>query len=157
MDKLTRFRINSPKIIFETIDGETVIVNLDSGNYFSLDRVGVDIWALIGANAPLHRIIDDIASRYIGEQKEIEEAVHQFMNALQQDALIVTDESERSRNEESPGTLDGIEQSKERCNFEVPVLHKYTDMQDLLLLDPIHDVDETGWPSAKNDLPAGNT
>jgi hypothetical protein len=22
----------------------------------------------------------------------------------------------------------------------------YTDMEELLLLDPIHDVDETGWP-----------
>jgi hypothetical protein len=26
-------------------------------------------------------------------------------------------------------------------------LHKYTDMEELLLLDPIHDVDETGWPN----------
>jgi hypothetical protein len=27
----------------------------------------------------------------------------------------------------------------------------YEDMQDLLLLDPIHDVDETGWPARKQD------
>jgi hypothetical protein len=26
------------------------------------------------------------------------------------------------------------------------VLQKYTDMADLLLLDPIHEVDEQGWP-----------
>ncbi len=27
-------------------------------------------------------------------------------------------------------------------------MNKYTDMQDLLLLDPIHEVDETkGWPT----------
>jgi hypothetical protein len=30
----------------------------------------------------------------------------------------------------------------------VPVLNKYTDMQDLLLLDPIHEVDERGWPNS---------
>ena len=156
MDKSAHFRINIPKVIHETIDGETVIVNLDSGNYFSLDRVGVDIWTLIGANTPLHQIVDDIASRYIGKQKEIEHAVHQFVDALQQDDLIVSDESQRSGSEGNPGTQDGTEQFKERCNFEAPVLYKYTDMQDLLLLDPIHDVDETGWPSAKNDLPAGN-
>jgi hypothetical protein len=35
--------------------------------------------------------------------------------------------------------------------FVAPVLHKHTDMQDLLLLDPIHEVDETGWPSVKKD------
>jgi hypothetical protein len=36
--------------------------------------------------------------------------------------------------------------------FEKPGLQKYSDMQDLLLLDPIHEVDEMGWPHA---LPAG--
>jgi hypothetical protein len=34
--------------------------------------------------------------------------------------------------------------------FTQPVLEVYTDMQDLLLLDPIHEVDEeAGWPSPK--------
>ena len=34
-----------------------------------------------------------------------------------------------------------------------PVLNKYSDMQDLLLLDPIHDVDEeAGWPTNKPNL-----
>ena len=31
--------------------------------------------------------------------------------------------------------------------FVAPQLHKYTDMQELLLLDPIHDVDQEGWPA----------
>ena len=37
----------------------------------------------------------------------------------------------------------------QRAPFVAPVLQKHTDMQDLLLLDPIHEVDETGWPSLK--------
>ena len=156
MDKITRFRINSPKVIHETIEGETVIVNLDSGNYYSLDRVGADVWTLIGESVPLHGIIEDIAYRYIGEQKEIEKAVYEFVNELQRDALIVTDEPQRSGNEAKLGTQDVTKQIKERYSFEAPVLHKYTDMQDLLLLDPIHDVEEEGWPSPKNDLPARN-
>jgi hypothetical protein len=28
-----------------------------------------------------------------------------------------------------------------------PVMNKHSDMQELLLLDPIHEVDEAGWPS----------
>jgi hypothetical protein len=31
------------------------------------------------------------------------------------------------------------------------VLERYTDMQELLLLDPIHDVDQTGWPRRKGE------
>ena len=36
-------------------------------------------------------------------------------------------------------------------DFQEPALQKYTDMEDLLLLDPIHEVDDTGWPNPKPD------
>ncbi len=39
--------------------------------------------------------------------------------------------------------------AKDVRRFTEPTVHTYADMQDLLLLDPIHDVDETGWPNAK--------
>jgi hypothetical protein len=79
MDRFTQLRINSPTVIHETIDGETVIVNLDSGNYYSLERVGADIWASIGSRLPLSEIIEDVACRYAGEREEMNHAVHQFI------------------------------------------------------------------------------
>jgi len=38
MNGHARFIINSPKIIHETIDSETVIVHRDTGNYCSLNK-----------------------------------------------------------------------------------------------------------------------
>jgi hypothetical protein len=35
------------------------------------------------------------------------------------------------------------------CEFVTPCLQKYTDMEELLLIDPIHEIDEVGWPSAR--------
>ena len=32
------------------------------------------------------------------------------------------------------------------ASFSPPVFEKFMDLQDLLLLDPIHEVDEIGWP-----------
>jgi hypothetical protein len=29
------------------------------------------------------------------------------------------------------------------------MLERYEDMQDLILLDPVHEVEEEGWPRAK--------
>jgi hypothetical protein len=144
-------RVNSPKVIHEIIDGEAVIVNLDSGNYYSLDRVGAEVWAHIEKGAPLHEIIEDISHRYEGEQKEIEKAIYHLVNEMQQENLIIMDESEKSESETEFGTQDKTEPRKERQSFEAPVLYKYNDMQDLLLLDPIHEVDETGWPNVKQD------
>jgi hypothetical protein len=44
----------------------------------------------------------------------------------------------------------------ERPPFTPPVLEVFADMRDLLLLDPIHDVAEVGWPTAKPSRPAVN-
>jgi hypothetical protein len=41
----------------------------------------------------------------------------------------------------------------EKPSFNLPLLHKYSDMQELLLLDPIHDVDDAGWPKPNPDPP----
>ena len=154
MDKLTKYKINSPKVIYETIDGETVIVNLDTGNYYSLEKVGADIWALIGSGLPVPKIIEDIAIRHTGERKAIDQAIHEFFGDLQHEGLIMIDETQGS--EVQPVIQHRTEETEVLPVFENPILQKYTDMQDLLLLDPIHDVDETGWPSQKNDLPVSN-
>jgi hypothetical protein len=149
MDKFVHFRINSPKVIHETIDGETVIVNLDSGNYYSIDDIGADIWDSIGKGLTVDHIITDISCRYTGEREEIDVTVRQFIDGLLQEALISPLESgdtETGAVNDTPvknAPTDGLPQ------FKTPNLQKYSDMQDLLLLDPIHEVDDTGWPNVK--------
>ncbi len=149
MNEGIRFRVNSPKVIHETIDGETVIINLDSGNYYSLDRVGAEIWNLIREKESIGGIIESIANRYDAKKEEIAKAVNNLINELQQELLIVVDGSEMSANDQESRLQDIPESSGKLSGFEVPMLSKYTDMQDLLLLDPIHDVDEAGWPHMK--------
>ncbi len=142
------YRINSAKVIHETIDGETVLVNLDSGNYYSFDGVGVDIWNLIERGVTRDGIIEAAARRYTGERETIERAIHHFMRELEREALVVADDN--GKRTEAATDNDDVATAAERPPFEAPVLNKYTDMQDLLLLDPIHDVDESGWPSPRS-------
>ena len=50
------------------------------------------------------------------------------------------------------GTIAGsnaMEAGASARPYEPPQLEKYTDMQDLVLLDPVHEVDATGWPHPK--------
>jgi hypothetical protein len=66
--------------------------------------------------------------------------VLQLIEELQQEKLIVPD---------APGAAPLPTENLsvgDKPPFQSPVLHKYTDMAGLLLLDPIHDVLETGWP-----------
>jgi hypothetical protein len=152
MTSSVRFKVNSPQIIQETIDGEVVIVNMDNGNYYSLDNVGAAIWSLIESGAAVSEVVDRMTQRYEGNHVDIENAVNQFVAELQQQALIVPDGA-KEPGKGSKGLGMRVESGADiaRLRFEVPILHIYTDMQDLLLLDPIHEVDETGWPNMRPD------
>jgi len=45
------FRINSPTIIHEIIEGEAVIINMEMGHYYSVDQTGAGIWKLVDKRA----------------------------------------------------------------------------------------------------------
>lgn len=141
--------INRPQVISETFDDEVVLVNLDNGNYYSIDKVGADIWSFIESGDAVSDIVRGITQRYKGNLGDIESAIEQFVDELQQESLIVTaainEISKTQMSKEQPETKPATE----KLNFEPPLLQRYTDMQDLLLLDPIHEVDETGWPKKK--------
>ena len=47
MSKSKSFKVNSPKVLSAAIDSEVVIVNLDSGDYYSLLKTGVEVWSAI--------------------------------------------------------------------------------------------------------------
>ena len=150
MPNYTSFRINSPKVTHETIDGEVVIVNLDSGNYYSLDGVGADVWLLIEKAGVLDKIVLGVSDRYEGDRSEIESEVNRLIAELQTENLILL--YDMNAPESSASSIMQADMSATKPAFKAPVLHKYTDMQDLLLLDPIHEVDEMGWPR-RADLP----
>jgi len=46
------------------------------------------------------------------------------------------------------GSLEPVQPPLE---YAPPSLDKYDDLKDLLLLDPIHEVAETGWPTGRTD------
>lgn len=145
------FRINTPGVIHETIDYEVVIIEFESGNYYSLDKAGADVWGFIESGATVGEIIERIVNRYQGIGAEMEYSVNQLIVKLQQEGLIVPDAGGGPEfNQDHADRVESVPET-ERPTFEAPVLHKYTDMQDLIMLDPIHEVDEEGWPSVRPD------
>ena len=148
MEPLRLFKINQPVVIHEIIDEEVVIIHFNSGNYYSLDKSGADIWSFIEHGATVREIVEGIVHRYEGNHTVIEEAVNNLIAELQKEDLIIFEDLIDSGTTAGTGTRNELKAKEEKAHFEAPVLHKYADMQDLLLLDPIHEVDEMGWPIA---------
>lgn len=146
MNQSERFRINSPKVVHETIDGEVVIVHLEKGDYYSLIKEGADIWSLIANSFSRGEILEEIIQRYDGDREKIEKGINNFIAELQGEEVIVLNQTGEPEN----ASLKNQPTATEKPIFQAPSLQKYTDMEELLALDPIHEVDEEiGWPSAK--------
>ena len=148
------FKINSPQVIHETIDGEVVIVNLETGNYYSLVKAGAHVWNLIEKNLSFGHISECLARRFEGDSKDIEKSVHRLAEELMREGLISEDTVSGIDLATPAGIVPEKTVGEHRQPFEAPFLQKYNDMQELLLLDPIHEVDETGWPHVKRDNPS---
>ncbi len=142
------FRINSPQVAYETIDGEVVIANLDKGYYYSLLKTGAAVWSGIERQLDRHSIIQEMTAAYEGSTAEIAAAVDEFLENLELEGIIVAGASLDSS--KTTSNAPPMVETSNKSPFEKPILEKFTDMEDLLLLDPIHEVDlEAGWPNAK--------
>ncbi len=141
------FRINGPQVIYENIDGEVVLINLQHGTYYSTDQVGTEMWSMVEAGLTASEIATAILARYEGDPADVADGVAAFLRELQSEELIVPIEpaviGSAGHAQPGPGAASA------RRPYQRPVLNKYSDMKDMLLLDPIHDVEETGWPTPK--------
>lgn len=141
MNANQNYCINRPAVIAEVIDDEAIVVNLDSGAYYSLRDSACAIWSLLAEQHTPAAVVAILHATYAGAADEIEAGVARLLDELVAEALLTPTDAPPP----APPTLE-LRAAGERPVFGQPVLEKFTDMADLLLLDPIHEVGEAGWP-----------
>jgi len=141
-DSLQALRINLDKVAHETIDGEVIIINLDTGTYYNLVEVALDIWQGLEVGATVDQIADALCSVYGITTDESREAVNGFLASLLAEEILAPADAAAP----PPAPFQLADRTGRA--FTPPILTTHTNMSDLLMLDPIHDVDEQGWPSA---------
>ena len=138
-----RVRINPEDVVHETVDGEVILIALQTGCYYSLEGSGADVWgALLSGRHPAE-IASELEARYAAEPGAIQDAVSRLVDRLVDERLVFPHEGNGAVAETNGA---GPRAASDAPAFPPPVLHKFTDMQDFLLVDPIHDVSEAGWP-----------
>jgi hypothetical protein len=127
------------------IDGEVVVIDLRTGNYFSLVDSAAVIWASLAAR-PTH---DDVAAYlarvYDAEPEQCFARSGAFLDTLVAEGLVVSLEDA-----EGAGPLP--EPPVGSGPLPEPRFEKFDDMQQLILLDPVHEIDESvGWPRLRTE------
>jgi hypothetical protein len=144
-----KYRISDPNVTSEEIDEEVIIVNLISGNYYSAVDLAAYLWGRIQRCHDVHSMRRELLERFPEQSAAIDEDLSGFLAKLESEGLIrLAGGSEAPDQAVEPDKLVKVKIPE---SYGTPVLNCYSDMQDLLLLDPIHDVADVGWPTAKSD------
>jgi hypothetical protein len=117
--------------VHETVDGEVIAIDFTTGSYYSLRDGAEAAWsALVADGSPsADAVAAAVAERY--PDHGAVDQVTAFLDQLVDEGLL-----ERDGDAAANGTASAL-------TFE-----KFTDMEELILLDPVHDVSEAGWPNA---------
>lgn len=132
--------ILNPRLAADVFDGEYIIANLDTGLYYSVQGIAVSLLNALpfeDETGPVRFFCDAMPQHATAIEAEL---MPVFRQLLEEDVI---------RKVEGAG-IAARPLTEAPADYQAPKFNKYADMQDLLMLDPIHDVDEEGWVVQKD-------
>ena len=133
----TQYSVDEEHVIFEEIDNEMVVINLLTGCYYSLNRDAALAWRLVSNGFAISDIVELGADGHGSER--LVEALRNIVRDFEAERLLHKAPCAVDRNREA---IDGLDVAAIRN----PAMQKHEDIQEMLKLDPIHEVTDLGWP-----------
>ncbi len=140
---IIRYEVNAPDVISEVLDGETIVLNFDTGRYYSLNPAATEVWrAIVSRSNATTTASPDVDAANPAR-------LASFLQDLADEGLI----RPCVAGDVDPGLAVSPSPAAEPCAFDSdqPRFERYDDLENLLLLDPIHDVSGAGWPHESDD------
>jgi hypothetical protein len=133
----TVLEVNGPDCVAEEFESEIVALNMETGTYFSIKDNAASLWQDLARGHPVEALV-----AAAGEGTPMAAAIEAFATAVVDEGLMRAAQAPHDPEEPMTIAFDGA----------LPAIEAFNDMQSLLLLDPVHEVDEQqGWPNAKGD------
>ncbi len=137
--KDTAFKFNGAKFAAEEFADEIVVLDVIDGTYFALGGAVPKVWKPLSSGVAVTHIVDALAAHHAVSPVEVASALGELSARLQGEGIL----------EATVPTGSPMTEFEGPAGEALPafIVDKHEDMQDLLTLDPIHDVDQTaGWP-----------
>ena len=82
------YRIDRNRVAWDEIDGETLIINVETGFYFSLDDVGSLIWSMLVDGVDERDMVARIVNEYEVEESTAREDLQALVDVLVGEELV---------------------------------------------------------------------
>lgn len=86
---MKRYCINKSKVAWRDLDGEAVILDLKTDTYFSLDKIGTQVWKKMTEKSEIKALAALITSSYDVSVEEAERDVKELVSSLKKTGLIL--------------------------------------------------------------------
>ena len=141
MTKNTILEVAAPQCVAQDFEGEIIALNLASGTYYSVRDLGAVLWRDLAAGYPVESLAA-LAAGSLGTQPVLDFAANAEAQGLMR----------RASGAPAPSGEPQIAAALAAGVAPQLVFEVFDDMKSLILLDPVHEVDDTrGWPSLPKD------
>lgn len=80
----------SDEVLFQELEGDAVLLDMKSGVYFGLDRVGTRMWQLMSDTQPLSAVVAAVVSEFDVAEERCAEDVLALARKLAEQGLLTT-------------------------------------------------------------------
>ena len=152
----THYLLNTKGLSSEDFGGEMVAVNFETGEYYGINGAAVVIWQLLHKPVSKPEIASRVKGLFDSVPEKVAKDVDGFIEELSGHNLLISGNADElagqqtETSEELPNRFSGT-------TYVRPSIEIYSDLQELIMLDPVHEVDpEKGWPLRRED-PSSDT
>ena len=131
------FEVNSPTVIGEAIDGEVMVINLVSGIYYNLTGTAAAAWPMLSAGIPLDAIAEAVSHAGGVDAALVTRDLAGFVAGLVAEDILRVNGSE---------SAPAVPPAMTAAIYTGFAINRYDDLRALLVIDPVHEVGDFGWP-----------
>lgn len=139
-----RYELNAPAVIGEIVDGEVMVMNLRDGIYYSVAGAGAAAWPALTGRCAVDDIAAAIAAASGAPLATVEADLARFVHRLVAETIL---------RPASDDPAPEVPQLVDFGNYRDFVIERFDDMRAMLILDPVHEVGEFGWPQQSEPKP----
>jgi len=78
----------SPQVIFQELDKEAILLDLNGEAYYGLDEVGMRLWQLLSANGDFDAAVAQMVTEYEVEEEELRRDLLELLEDMAQSDLV---------------------------------------------------------------------
>ena len=132
------FKLNEEKMFYDMAEGQAIVINFTTGMYYGTSSLGSAVLDALLAGASKEAVLAAVKA-LPGCPEDIDAKMDAFIAALLEKEVVVVDDA-------AGNDTAAIDASSLTDGFALTV-DEFTEVQDLIMADPVHDVDvEQGWP-----------